>query len=338
MVRKLAVWVVVTLAILVAAGAAYQQWGQQRDAARFPMPGERFDLGGRALHLWCTGSGAVTVLLENGLTAPFAAWRAVQNGIEPHTRVCSYDRAGLAWSDPSPQPSSAAQVVADLDALLSVAGIEGPLILVGWSAGGVYARAFIEANEARGRGREVRGLVLVDSSHEAQGLRLPEFDTAEMLPTLRICAAIARTGALRALGAGETVVAQFGVPDDAFDEHLALFNRTGYCAGVAREMAGFPGDVEDPDGPRSLGDLPLIVIARGRAATAAELGGADDASVAAMNDAWTAMQAELAGLSIRGELWVAQASGHGIPYEQPEIVVRAVRQLLEPPGGGAGGL
>src|SRR5512144_2930587 len=102
---------VVVLAIV---GALYQFLATARDVERFPMPGERVDIGGRALHLYCTGDGPVTVILENGLGGNYAAWRLAQPSIARFARVCNYDRAGMRWSDPSERPTRAEFVTDDL--------------------------------------------------------------------------------------------------------------------------------------------------------------------------------------------------------------------------------
>lgn len=310
---------------LVAVGAVYQQWAQNNDARLHPMPGHLVDVGGRNLHIWCTGKGSPTVVLESGLTAPGVAWRSVQSEVSASTRVCSYDRAGIGWSDSSPDPTRATHVVSDLEHLLATAEIEGQLLLVGWSAGGVFNRAYAAQHPER-----IAGMVLVDSSHEAQQLRLPHFEDDNTLGLLSLCSAISWTGILRVLGTGEQIVQSMKTSERLQQEQLALFNRSSWCSGVADEMKVFPEDVADPAGPASLGNLPLIVITRGKPADLDELPpGSSPQTAAALNRTWQELQDELAALSTRSEHWYADNSGHGIPYEQPEIIIRAIRQLLE---------
>src|SRR3954471_24802761 len=66
-----------------------------------PPPGRMVDVGGRRLHLLCSGSGSPTVVLEAGASAFAIDWTLVQNEIAGTNRVCSYDRAGSGWSDSS---------------------------------------------------------------------------------------------------------------------------------------------------------------------------------------------------------------------------------------------
>ncbi|MDQ2807075.1 MAG: alpha/beta hydrolase [Chloroflexota bacterium] len=119
------------------------------------------DIGGRRLHLICTGSGRPTVVLEAGLGDTAATWAKVQPVLEQFTAVCSYDRAGLGQSESAPTPRTVRNLMADLRALLCNALLVGPFILVGHSYGGQIIRLFAAQYPA-----DVLGLVLVDPSHE----------------------------------------------------------------------------------------------------------------------------------------------------------------------------
>jgi len=81
---------------------------------------------GRQLNLYCTGRGAPTVVFDSGLGDGTKAWGLVQSVIAAHTRACSYDRAGLGFSDPSARPGTNANSVDGLHRLLHAAGIKPP--------------------------------------------------------------------------------------------------------------------------------------------------------------------------------------------------------------------
>ncbi|HZZ34023.1 MAG TPA: alpha/beta hydrolase [Phenylobacterium sp.] len=121
----------------------------------------------RALNFRCSGHGSPTVLLEAGFGAGSNAWGAVVPRIAGVTQVCAYDRAGYGFSDPGPMPRDGAAIARDLDAGLKAAHIAGPYVVVGHSAGGLYARLF-----AARRIKDVVGLVFVDSSVEHQTQRI----------------------------------------------------------------------------------------------------------------------------------------------------------------------
>jgi pimeloyl-ACP methyl ester carboxylesterase len=131
------------------------------DAPSAP-PGRIVKLGdGRAVNLRCMGRGSPTVILESGFGADSTAWAGVQPDVARLTRVCAYDRAGYGHSDAGPAARDGAAIARDLDGALTAAGIKGPFVLVGHSAGGLYARLFAARRRA-----DAAGLVLLDPTTE----------------------------------------------------------------------------------------------------------------------------------------------------------------------------
>jgi pimeloyl-ACP methyl ester carboxylesterase len=127
---------------------------------QFTPPGRLIDIGGRRLHLNCTGRGTPTVVLMAGGGAFSIDWALVQPSVAEGTRVCSYDRAGLAWSDPGPADETVEQTVSDLHRVLKNSREKGPYVLVGASVGGIYIQAY-----EREFPKEVAGLVFSNSSN-----------------------------------------------------------------------------------------------------------------------------------------------------------------------------
>src|SRR6476469_4430844 len=152
------------------------------------------DIGGRRLYLACKGSGTPTVILEAGAGNNGDIWSEVDpkaatqtsvfDGIAQFTRVCAYDRPGTiagsetierSRSDPAPMPRSAGDVVADLSALLTAAGVRPPYVLVGHSFGGLVVRLFASTLTPD----DVVGLVLVDAAQEDFWTKLEALVTPE---------------------------------------------------------------------------------------------------------------------------------------------------------------
>ena len=135
-------------------------------ASEVPAPiGKLVDLGGHKLHFNCSGSGRPTVVVENGLGDFSFDWVLVQVNVAKFTRICTYDRAGYAWSDPGPKPRTFAQINLELHDALAKLGEKGPFVMVGHSYGGPLVRSF-----ALTYPREVAGLVFVDAAFE--GMRV----------------------------------------------------------------------------------------------------------------------------------------------------------------------
>ena len=132
------------------------------------MPGRLVDVGGYKMHIHCAGNGSPTVILDSGLGDSYISWQKVQPQIAQFTRVCSYDRAGIGYSDSSPRPRTSKDIAEELHTLLHNAAIAGPIILVGHSMGGFDVRLYTSLYRA-----DVAGMVLVDASHPDQENRFP---------------------------------------------------------------------------------------------------------------------------------------------------------------------
>jgi len=105
--------------------------------ARHPAPGRLYQVDGRLMRMECTGAGAQTVVLEAGGGENGLMWSSVQLELSQVTRVCSYDRLGMGWSDTSPALRDSDSIAYELHALLQTANIGGSLVLVGASRGGL---------------------------------------------------------------------------------------------------------------------------------------------------------------------------------------------------------
>jgi pimeloyl-ACP methyl ester carboxylesterase len=149
------------LVVLGLVGASYEAIAPAGDARRYPAPGQLVDVGGERLHIQCVGAGSPTVVLDAGLGGSSLDWSLVQPELGRTTRVCAYDRAGMGWSDPGPQPRTPSQIADELHTLLTNAGISGPYVLVGHSLAGKNVRLF-----ALQHPEQVAGMVLVDARSE----------------------------------------------------------------------------------------------------------------------------------------------------------------------------
>ena len=149
---------VLGLGIDVARRGGWPAWLAARGLpAPYLANGAHVDVGGRSLYLDCRGSGSPLVVLEAGAGADSSTWSTVIDAIASTTRVCAYDRAGRARSDPRDR-HTLADAAADLRTLLAAAGERGPIIYVGHSLGGAYARVFTASYPG-----EVSGVLLVDT-------------------------------------------------------------------------------------------------------------------------------------------------------------------------------
>jgi pimeloyl-ACP methyl ester carboxylesterase len=236
----------------------------------------------------------------------------------------------MDWSQSLGRTADAREVAARLHRLVQVAEIPGPYLLVGMSAGGVYVREY-RSDYPDG----IVGMVLVDSSHEQQGNRLPELAGAVNIDRmLRLCSWLQPIGLVRALGALDVLVDQY----ELNPEHRALIRANVYqshaCAAMLDESRSFRDEVFDAEPPTSLGDLPLTVLSQGNEPEGIEAFGLSEAMAREQRAAWDILQDELAALSTRGRRRMARESGHVIQLEQPQLVIDAIVGMVENLRGG----
>ena len=297
---RCAFFVVLGAFLIVAAlsGATYQWLATRKDLALTPFPGRLVDVGRHRLHLWCTGAGAPAVILDSGLGGSSAEWGYVQPEVARFTRVCSYDRAGMGYSDPGPSPRTARRIASELATLVDRNGIDGQLVLVGASSGGFNVRVF--ASDHTGR---VAGLALVDASHEDQAHDVPRL--ARFVPLL------SSTGILRLLGVSFGLRIESLEPSVQRFAHATRFRAAGYQA-AADEIIHIRESASEVRSSRRKLTIPLVVVtgARGSDAT------------------WRDLQRDQLTLSERGCQVVAEQSGHVVAIDQPQIVVDAIGAIV----------
>jgi pimeloyl-ACP methyl ester carboxylesterase len=328
------VGILALLLVLMAVGAIYQAIASARDAQAYKPLDQMVAVDGLQMRLDCRGSGSPTVVLEAGASIHSIAWARVQDDVAKFTRACSYDRAGLGWSDSLREELSPQRVAELLHALLENAGEQPPYALVGHSLGGIYVRAFATLYPG-----DVAGMVLVDSSHENQLQLLPEelveISNAQFFG-IRFCQATAPFGLVRAAKMMDASLASLPLTEAEREPLLAAMNRSTYCGAAARELAMLGAYASQPKELASLGDLPLVVLTSGLSPQEmyAELPPALQAQLTievlqAQAQAWEGMQEQLAGLSTRGKRIVVRESGHNMQLDAPQVIIAAVREVCE---------
>jgi pimeloyl-ACP methyl ester carboxylesterase len=306
---------------LLLAGVVFQVVMTRLDARRYPAPGELVDAGGYGLHLYCMGreAGAPTVVMDSGLGGTVLDWQLVQPELATSMRVCTFDRAGMGWSEAGTQPRTSRQIVRELHTLLGNAGVEGPHVLVGHSFGGtnmqVYASQYPD---------EVAGMVLVDSALEEE--EAVTF-TKSLQPSpvlLKIYATIGLTRLPYTLGAETPGLTS----PELEDEQAAISSHRKHIFAIADETSYLEESfAENRAHPMSLGNKPLMVLTAGSAQT--EGTGLSPAQADHLDRLHSESQAALARRSENARQIIAEDSGHYIQVDQPALVIDAVRHVVE---------
>jgi pimeloyl-ACP methyl ester carboxylesterase len=289
---------------------------------------------GRHLNLVCLGQGAPTVILESGMGDDSLAWRKVQARIATFTRVCAYDRAGYGLSDAARRASDADNTVADLALLLDKAPIDGPVVLVGHSLGGLYATYFTNLHPDR-----VAGLVLMDPAQPGDGRAYGSLwdrgrtAFAKSLADSEICLKAAREADLTPAHNPADCLEDPPGKDPAFHEEVnRRWGKANYIAANISEIRSMLADADGDSldsrqaGPkqRDFGALPLIVLVSFPAPPPGE---PEDwkKGTAIKHD----LNRKLAARSTTGEFRLVPDSRHYIQDDAPRVVVDAVRSVVD---------
>jgi len=265
------------------------------------------------MHLYCVGHGSPTVVLDSGIGDSWLSWRKVQPEVALFTRVCSYDRAGMGWSDKSPNPRTSKFIATELHGLLHNAEISPPFVLVGHSFGGLNVRMYAGLYPA-----DVAGMVLVDSTpDDMKGFPAElkayneTFLRKENLRQTTMPLGVPRLMGWCGNGPPE-LRAMFRAIDcrlQPWHEHLAE-----YYAGdesMAQVRAG-----------GLLGNIPLVVLSH-------DPGEPTDSFVKAMEKAWDESQENFTYLSTHSTRIIAKGSHHNIQLDRPDAVVAAIQRVVD---------
>jgi pimeloyl-ACP methyl ester carboxylesterase len=261
-------------------------------APRPTLPGDKIDVGGYNLYLDCKGTGSPTVILESGLEGDVVTWKDVHPEVAKFTRVCRYDRAGLAHSDYGPTPRDAEMTAMDLHILLTLANVTPPYIFVGHSFGGLLIRRY--AYDFPG---EVSGMIFVDALHEDwwdEALALLPSDTSNDSPRL----------------------ASFRLYlTDGWRDPSSNF-----------EAMDIPAVVNQVRETGNLGDMPITVLTAGNF-TVLNPGLPPELETTLAN-LFVEQQSRLAALSTNGTQTIVPDTGHNMPREDPQVIIDAIQVMV----------
>jgi pimeloyl-ACP methyl ester carboxylesterase len=313
----------------------------QAQIAPYLHPQRLVDVNGHRMNIYCTGHGAPAVILDAGAGYTTWTWRKVQPQIAKTTRVCSYDRAGMGFSDGAPLPRDASATVNDLHMLLHRADIHPPYVLVGHSIAGLYEPLFADRYP-----HEVAGMVLVDPSFPFQSRSL---DAAA--PALKRLSSEGDRGFTRCYHAAVSGTIWSGsdplcgFPAPAALRTMCAKNGKTFCE-IAHAQLGqiakpafwqdlqsesvaedTSSSAENVEAQRSYGAMPLIVL------TAANDNGDRSplpaAQTKAMERAWVAGHDSIAHRSSVGVNFLVHQSGHFIQDDRPSVVISAITDVVE---------
>lgn len=300
--------------------------------------------GRRQLNLFCLGAGKPVVIFDAGAGFDIITWRHVQGRVAAFTRACAFDRAGYGFSDAPSRAADALNAADDLHRLVHAASIDGPIVYVGHSAGGLYGAALQQIHP-----EDIAGAVMVDpafprmSEDLAQGLSAKErqeIASPSWVEQAQACQRLAQKDALAMPSTEQQRECVFPswypekVDDLLRKEISRRFSdakiqnaRVLEFASVLPSQGLLSRDDLELSAKVSFGSKPLIVLTHGNwyATTDPTLPGKQARQLAA----WVTGHDVLAATSRRGTHVVVRDTGHFIQTEAPQAVVDAVSKVVD---------
>jgi pimeloyl-ACP methyl ester carboxylesterase len=315
----------VALVLLGIAGATWNFLAVRHDRRANPPPGRIYDVHGYAMHLYCTGEGSPTLILESGHGEDFTVWGKVQPSLSRVTRTCSYDRAGFGWSAAQPGPRDAVHIADQLHALLMKAGITTPIVLEGHSGGGLYALVYASSYP-----QDVAGLVLVDAYPPTP---MPEPPFAVALDH-HSSAEFAFVKATVALGVARLMGQCDAIPSGL--EAYAGWIKASECDypqldAYVREDRALADSQKEGSRTGPFGSLPVLILSQD---TKRPIPTFLAKRITEKDWLWygTAHDQEQMAylqLSTRSRRVIATGSGHYIHYDRPDVVIQETTNLIK---------
>lgn len=299
--------IILFIVIILIIGYIYEPFAEKADSKSYPPPGKMVDVRGYRLHINCHGTGSPAVIIEAGLGDWSSIWKTVQDKAAKKTRVCTYDRAGMGWSDAGPRPRNAKQFSKELHTLLQNANIQRPYILAGHSLGGFTVRVYAHEYPA-----ELAGIVLIDSMSPKQfssSVLNSHNNNASQDHSFYL---LARFGIVRMFF---NLIGMINNATPVEKSNNAHYANPKNLQAFTDENVGLPESAYQASLIKSFGDIPLIVLTAGLENTSYK--------------SWNDMQNELVQLSSRHQHLTAKNSGHNIELEQPDAAVNAINMMVK---------
>lgn len=319
-------YLIIFTLLLAIAGTSYQLIREYLDNRKYPPPGKLVEIGDYKLHYQVMGEGSPTVILDAGIGGSSIDWTLVQPEIAQFTRVLSYDRAGYGWSQEVNEKRTGWEIVDDLNTLLVKQHIDPPYVLVGHSLGAVLMRLYASQYPEK-----VAGLVLLDPPHENLEDQLPEPPDELYMPDPEAVEMMSEMGLQRLL-IEWTDKAPEKFPVETQKVWLAKQVTTKQTRTALRESENLD-DYLDELVPidTHIGNRPFVVITAGKRTDLIALGLAQEWEDYAEErfNLQKGLHQEMATQARHGKHVIAEESDHMIPWNQPQIIVEAVKEVVD---------
>jgi len=314
---KVLKWIGLILITLILIGFIYEQISEYFDRTTLKAPGQMVQVGDHKMHIYCTGenkNGAPTVILEAGGGDNYTGWHRVQPEISKNTKVCSYDRSGIGFSEGTKDQRTNSDVVMELETLLKNANIQGPYIMVGHSMGGFYTRLFAKRNID-----QVKGLIQVDPSTEEMA-KLDEGDTPMIVRAQSsIIEFLFRIGVARTVMHLDPSIAN--IDKDIADIQISFKSTMYKDKNKYGDGYKFLDNIQEIESASNFVNLPVVVFSADQSEEQAIMAYGEDIKN------WHPNLAKR--LSNNSKHVMVDNSSHFIPQDQPQIIINTIKEILK---------
>ena len=256
--------------------------------------GEMVSVGLLDYHVFCTGSGQSTIILESGLGGNYLDWSLLQPILSKNAVVvCSYDRAGYGWSSMGEKPRLATRAASEFNDWAAQLKLPRPITFVGHSYGGLIGVAISNLTP-----RSVDGLVFLDSMHPNQFERLKNEANAD-LPAKPS----------RAIIFSSPEVIGYGLPESLARTAYQISRKPKVRSTLYNELRNVKKTMLLVDHLK-WDQVPAMVLAHGRRDWDSH------STDGLMEDVWMRLQQDIAARS-SGQLFVVDG-GHQLQLDNPE--------------------
>ncbi|MGM0751778.1 MAG: alpha/beta hydrolase [Bacillota bacterium] len=276
------------------------------------------------------GEGERILVLETGIGNSFYSWLPFIDTIKKEYTIILYHRAGYGKSTISMHRRTTANIARELHMLIEKLQLDRFLV-VGHSFGGLCAQQY-----ARMYPEKIDGVLLIDSTshnfHRLYDLDLPVMYS--MISLEKLIEANKETSKKSKNELKEEFKESIEESKGYLHEKEAadyeeFMTTPHFYKTVAEEFENWSNSREEIKSGEAFPDIPLIVIARDQELSAKPYveHGIPEAEAILHERVWRELQVELAGLSSKGELVIAEGSDHEVHKDRPGVIVECLRKL-----------
>jgi pimeloyl-ACP methyl ester carboxylesterase len=278
------------------------------------------EIGNRVLCARVSGRGP-TVVLEagGGGEGTTGAFGGLEESLAAFATVVTYDRAGSGRSD-GPVHRTVAAMADDLDKLVESLGCRSPVVIVGWSAGGLVAEMFVLRHPDK-----VAGLVLLDPSEMPFRPRFGPYLLSAMVAISAVTLSVAVQLESRRAGAGKRLARRLAPADaskatlDHLDGLMANPPRARWSSTPVLFLFGrYIHETSNALRAGVLPDVPVrVLVPQTRSGISAPAARRLEAS-----------HRSTAALFPQGELIFVDKASHALPIDRPDAVLEALHDVM----------